>query len=216
MEQLGLVELQWGHTQTGVEARRCEHQGLQRIRFNGATPKRAWKRPHRLRVSRSHDRLQWGHTQTGVEAPWVSIWTLTESSLQWGHTQTGVEARGQRLVGRDRLRFNGATPKRAWKHGARRSSDYCGLASMGPHPNGRGSANDVERLEVMKEELQWGHTQTGVEAAHGGSWENRVGRFAGCERWWARRWRRVGRRTGCGQRASHFDDFMPSSGSWRR
>src|SRR5579883_1113565 len=111
------MALQWGHATMGVE--------------NARQPLVC-----ALRVV-----LQWGHATMGVENySWLAPGLKAAASLQWGHATMGVENRpagGPVLRLADR--FNGATPRWAWKtHGS---------------PPGRSGLKG----------LQWGHATMGVE-----------------------------------------------------
>ncbi len=107
--------------------------------------------------------LQWGHAEMGVE---TYRQTLCDSSclyasmgprrngrgdcspsgqssgrwllLQWGHAEMGVETWCRFAGSRFKRRFNGATPKWAWRQKAINEMLSLWEASMGPRRNGRG------------------------------------------------------------------------------
>ena len=156
--------LQWSHAQTSVETlSRMGRWQSYRLRFNGATLKRAWKLVARRRAAaaalkasmepRSNERgnqgiesvrrrlrmLQWSHAQTSVETDRNGDLLSIPLGLQWSHAQTSVE-----------------TVRRC------RKSPEKERASMEPRSNERGNVGGFSSLHGSNT-LQWSHAQTSVE-----------------------------------------------------
>src|SRR5579883_196965 len=157
-------------------------------RFNGATPRWAWKTRRITRGSSATGRLQWGHATMGVENIMINRKVASLGTLQWGHATMGVENAKAALVSRIQdVSFNGATPRWAWKTAQTCAIEHSINASMGPRHDGRGkpaarraapglsqSFNGAtprwawktpkpSRLIRRLVELQWGHATMGVE-----------------------------------------------------
>src|SRR5579883_2992477 len=85
-------------------------------RFNGATPRWAWKTGHEVHRPGQRFELQWGHATMGVENLAPTVGSVTVQTC-----------------------FNGATPRWAWKTARPAVRNRQPLAaSMGPRHDGRG------------------------------------------------------------------------------
>src|SRR5579883_2394339 len=158
--------LQWGHATMGVENEsnvwrgelrlwasmgpRHDGRGKHRLlgefkgglrRFNGATPRWAWKTDDDEFSFEFEFKLQWGHATMGVENPKYSAMLTREVfGLQWGHATMGVENVPLWL-------FHLATGKLQWGH-----------ATMGVE-----NRSSPEKMKELGITLQWGHATMGVE-----------------------------------------------------
>ena len=130
-------QLQWGHAEMGVETVWVHQRQRPYMCFNGATPKWAW-RLIRLQQHPEGRHASMGPRRNGRGDASLLADGARVERLQWGHAEMGVETWCRFAGSRFKRRFNGATPKWAWRQKAINEMLSLWEASMGPRRNGRG------------------------------------------------------------------------------
>ncbi len=89
---------------------------IPKVRFNGATLSRTWKPDACNQALKVAQELQWSHAQPNVETIFVAAphERLTQASMEPRSAERGNPALRRSLT--SRIRFNGATLSRTWKH----------------------------------------------------------------------------------------------------
>src|SRR5438128_1412229 len=132
---------------------------VSRMSFNGATPRGAWKTELRLEVLPLRGGASMGPRHEGRGRPLATAGiTYATVQLQWGHATRGVEdKKHRRHHGVNGSRFNGATPRGAWKTPSD-SPIPCPLTGFnGATPRGAWKTVSLGTFLRLRSGLQWGH-----------------------------------------------------------
>src|SRR5579883_2593803 len=162
--------------------------------FNGATPRWAWKTQKIGRPCGEAATLQWGHATMGVENA-----GLRHRRPAFSHASMGPRHDGRGKLDRDVDRDEANNASMGPRHDGRGKLRQAGLgagnrpASMGPRHDGRGKPVRALEMWLTALKLQWGHATMGVENPPGVSpCLFFVSSFNGATPRWAWKTQRVG------------------------